>query len=103
MRCIELHTYGAGAGLFLKNHRDNDSALTLSARLSPAGAFAGGRFVTYDPARGGAPVAHDLGRGDAVLFPSEKLHSIERVTAGTRHALVVELWRSATNATDRFK
>jgi len=100
IRCIELHTYKEGGGLFLPRHRDNDSVLTLSCRVSEDGAFGGGRFVTYDR---GAPVAHRLDQGSAVLFPSEKLHNIERVSRGTRESLVVELWEGATNGVDRFK
>ena len=100
IRCIELHTYKEGGGLFLPRHRDNDSVLTLSCRVSEDGAFGGGRFVTYDR---GAPVAHRLDQGSAVLFPSEKLHNIERVERGTRESLVIELWEGATNGVDRFK
>ena len=100
IRCIELHTYKEGGGLFLPSHRDNDSVLTLSCRVSEDGAFGGGRFVTYDR---GAPVAHRLDQGSAVLFPSEKLHNIERVSRGTRESLVIELWEGATNGVDRFK
>ncbi|KAH8045044.1 hypothetical protein JL720_16840 [Aureococcus anophagefferens] len=98
VRCIEHHTYGAGSGLLMANHRDNDSCLTVSALLSDG--HGGGRFVTY---RDGRPQPHDLGAGDAVLFPSEKLHNIETVTSGVRTALVVELWRDKTNAKDRFQ
>ena len=100
VRCIELHTYQAGGGLFLPSHRDNDSVLTLSARVSEDGAFDKGRFVTYDR---GAPVAHRLDQGSAVLFPSEKLHNIEKVERGTRESLVIELWEGETNGVDRFK
>ena len=100
VRCIELHTYKEGGGLFLPSHRDNDSVLTLSARVSEDGAFDKGRFVTYDR---GAPVAHRLDQGSAVLFPSEKLHNIERVETGTRESLVIELWEGDTNGVDRFK
>ena len=100
IRCIELHTYKEGGGLFLPRHRDNDSVLTLSCRVSEDGAFGGGRFVTYDR---GAPVAHRLDQGSAVLFPSEKLHNIERVESGTRESLVIELWEGGTNGVDRFK
>ena len=101
VRCIEHHTYTAESGLLMKGHRDNDSVLTLSALLSEDGDHDGGRFVTYDAA--GGPVPHDLKRGDAILFSSEKLHNIERVTRGVRRALVVELWREPANAADRFK
>ena len=99
VRCIELHPT-RGRRFVLPSHRDNDSVLTLSARVSEDGAFDGGRFVTYDR---GAPVAHALDQGSAVLFPSEKLHNIEKVESGTREALVIELWEGDTNGVDRFK
>ena len=51
----------------------------------------------------GAPVAHRLDQGSAVLFPSEKLHNIEKVERGTRESLVIELWEGDTNGVDRFK
>ena len=98
MGCVEDDADGAGSGLLRGNHRDNDSCLTVSALLSDG--HGGGRFVTY---RDGRPQPHDLGAGDAVLFPSEKLHNIETVTSGVRTALVVELWRDKTNAKDRFQ
>jgi len=66
VRCIELHTYAPGGSLETACHRDNGS-LSLSLLLSESSAFDGGRFITY---YNGAPVVHDVGRGDAVLFPS---------------------------------
>ncbi|KAH8051630.1 hypothetical protein JL720_15118 [Aureococcus anophagefferens] len=73
VRCIEHHTYGAGSGLLMANHRDNDS-----------------------------PQPHDSARATP-SSSSEKLHNIETVTSGVRTALVVELWRDKTNAKDRFQ
>jgi predicted 2-oxoglutarate/Fe(II)-dependent dioxygenase YbiX len=99
VRCIELHTYAPGGGLEAAGHRDNGSALSLSLLLTDAAAFDGGEFVTY---AAGAPVCHDVGRGDAVLFPSEKVHNVTTVTRGLRQSLVVELWQGATNVKDRF-
>jgi predicted 2-oxoglutarate/Fe(II)-dependent dioxygenase YbiX len=51
--------------------------------------MSGGEFVTYCD---GAPVAHKMAQGDAILFHSEKLHNISTVTGGLRQSLVVELW-----------
>mmetsp|Transcript_9733 Transcript_9733/g.20658 ORF Transcript_9733/g.20658 Transcript_9733/m.20658 type:complete len:303 (-) Transcript_9733:79-987(-) len=89
VRCIELHHYSAGGGLLTPGHRDCGSALTISVLLSDPSDVTGGDFVTYDE---GTPVAHKMGRGDAILFSSEKLHNISTVTSGLRQSLVVELW-----------
>jgi hypothetical protein len=91
VRCIELHHYSKGGGLTDPGHRDCGSALTMSVLLSDPDAVTGGDFVTYSD---GAPVAHKMGRGDAILFHSEKLHNISTVTSGLRQSLVVELWPS---------
>lgn len=102
VRCVELHQYSRGGGLLEAAHRDNGSVLTLSVLLSaPGREHAGGEFVTYAE---GAPVLHAAqGRGDALLFHSERLHNVCTVTRGVRRALVVELWAQAENGSDRFK
>ena len=99
VRCIELHTYDVGGGLFDPGHRDCGSALTMSVLLSTPKDCDGGSFVTWCE---GQPVVHELECGDAVLFRSEKCHNISRVTRGTRHSLVVELWEAATNVMNRY-
>ena len=99
VRCIELHHYSEGGCLLTPNHRDNGSSLTMSVLLSETAASTGGTFVTYDE---GVPIAHEMARGDAILFQSEKLHNVTTVTSGTRQSLVVELWSAPTNASDRF-
>ena len=72
LRCIELHTYCAGGALVAPGHRDNGSVLSMAVVLTSE--FAGGSFVTY--ATNGAPIVHDLSRGDAILFLSEKTHNV---------------------------
>ena len=99
VRCVEMHRYGVGGSLLIPGHRDIGSALSLSVLLSDSTSFDGGRFVTYDDA--GDPVVHEIGRGDGVLFHSEKVHHVSTVTRGERRALVVELWTNATNTHDR--
>ena len=82
-------------------HRDNGSALTLSCLLSDPDTTDGGDFITYSD---GIPVAHTpMGRGDAILFCSEKLHNVSTVTRGVRQALVIELWNYPGTTIDRFK
>lgn len=101
VRCIEYHTYREGGALLDAGHRDVGSNLTLSVLLSDTADLCGGRFLTYDEAQ--RPVAHELGRGDGVLFRSERVHHVEVVTRGVRHALVVELWDAerGVNTVDR--
>ena len=89
VRTIELHHYSTGGGLLTPGHRDCGSDLTISILLSDPEYVSGGDFVTYTD---GVPKAHKMGRGDAILFKSEKLHNISTVTKGIRQSLVVELW-----------
>lgn len=91
VRSIELHHYATGGGLVTPGHRDCGSDLTISVLLSDPAEVSGGDFVTY---REGVPVAHKMGRGDAILFKSEDLHNISTITSGLRQSLVVELWPS---------
>ena len=100
VRCVEFHSYATGGSLLVPDHRDLGSALSISVLLSDA--FDGGHFLTYDDA--GAPVAHVLKRGDAVVFASEEVHHVAPVTRGERHALVVELWAGrGDNTHDRSR
>ena len=98
VRCVELHTYSAGAGLMDRDHKDSGSALSMSVMLSDPASFAGGQFLTWD---GDTPIPHAAARGDGVLFRSEDYHNVSPVTEGTRHVLVLELWVGAANRVDR--
>ena len=110
VRVVELHSYTAGDGLTVDGHRDQGSLLTMSVLLSDPRDFQGGTFATCangeleedcetDPAH--LRVLHHVGRGDAVLFHSEKMHNVTPITQGVRHTLVIELWQQATNCQDR--
>ena len=70
-------------------------------KAGDARAFDGGRFVTYDAA--GAPVVHELDRGDAVVFASDQVHHVATVSRGERRALVVELWAGPATNHDRSR
>ena len=101
-RCIEYHRYETGGGLVCAGHRDAGSALTMAVLLSDPleDGVEGGVFVTYT---GGEPVAHEMARGDAILFRSEKCHNVTTVRKGLRSSLVVELWTQPNHNTfDRF-
>lgn len=100
IRTVEFHTYVPGDGLSVPGHRDKGSLLTMSVLLTEPDEVEGGAFTTYAD---GARVAHPIGRRDAILFHSEKMHNVQPVSRGVRHALVVELWQGKPNAHDRFK
>ena len=101
IRCAELHTYDVSGGLMSRGHRDRGSVLTMSVLLSDRSAMDGGEFLTWDAA--GAKVVHDMDRGDAVLFHSEKTHNVATVTRGVRYSLVIELWEGPENTYDRSR
>lgn len=100
VRCIEFHQYTAGGGLTDPGHIDVGSILTLSVQLShPEAPDHGGRFTTTDAT--GAVSAHELARGDAVIFCSEQVHNVQTLSCGTRNSLVIELWTDSENKVDR--
>ena len=70
----------------------------MSALLSDPSTLDGGQFLTFSA---GAPVAHELECGDAVVFYSERIHNVSAVMSGVRHSLVIELWEGADNIADR--
>ena len=76
------------------------STLTLSVLLSEPLATEGGVFSTTNSA--GEVVRHDLARGDGILFRSELVHNVSRITNGERKSLVIELWKQKANKKDRF-
>ena len=70
----------------------------MSVLLSDAAQMDGGRMVTW---RADGPTTHELQRGDALLFDSEKRHNVTTLQGGVRHSLVLELWRGPQNEHDR--
>ena len=102
VRCIELHTYSVGGELADPTHRDLGSVISASILLSEPDDVSGGHFTTYG--EHGAPVPHLLsGRGDAVVFRSEKVHGVSTITRGLRQSLVIELWTGQPCNETRFK
>jgi hypothetical protein len=99
VRCIELHSYVAGGGLFSAGHRDNGSIVSMAVLLSDENEMSGGEFITYS---NGLPVVHSMSKGDALVFQSEDLHNVAPVLSGTRRSLVLELWKGPTNSKNRF-
>ena len=120
LRCIEFHTYQAGGGLLDVDHRDTGSAVSMAILLSDAAQMEGGRFITWGlkagcprctiaaEAKGEVACAtcptsrlHEMARGDALLFDSEKSHNVSTLTRGVRHSLVLELWNGPQLTHDR--
>lgn len=99
VRCIEFHEYTPGGGLTDLGHTDQGSTLTFSVALTPSDEYEGGRFSTTDAC---GVRTHELERGEAIVFCSDMVHNVSTLESGTRHSLVVELWKGAPNARDRF-
>jgi tellurite resistance-related uncharacterized protein len=59
--------------------------------------FTGGEFTTLE--EDGVTVTNHLSveKGDAIVFQSEKWHSVQVVESGTRRSLVIELWAGPRN------
>ena len=113
LRVAEYHTYSAGGRLSDPRHYDMDSLVTIDCMLGEPGVdFTGGDLVTLEAGSGGGGdgdagtgaggggdgeggvlVPHAFACGDVIVFPSHKYHGVLPVTSGTRHVLVLELWR----------
>ena len=117
VRCAELHDVRAGGALGDPGHFDGGSVVTVDVMLSDD--FEGGAFLTREfeapsppppepqddsdysvvagGSGGGSPTtrmeAHLFAKGDALVFPSHKYHTIAPVTRGRRQVLVLEFWR----------
>ena len=106
IRSAELHTYRPGGSVADPQHRDCGSLVTLSVLLSPPADYSGAQFMYWraDAARGTEEVLRPaLGRGDGVLFASEKRHNVTPLLTGRRRSFVLELWAGATNQHNRHR
>mmetsp|Transcript_38686 Transcript_38686/g.93150 ORF Transcript_38686/g.93150 Transcript_38686/m.93150 type:complete len:344 (-) Transcript_38686:24-1055(-) len=93
MRCIELHESGPGGSLNDPGHFDNGSVVTADVLLEDG--FDGGSFSTRDG--NGTVSTHLFERGDAIVFPAYKYHSVAPIVSGRRVTLVVEFWQGDEN------
>jgi len=89
VRCIELHAYARGGGGLDPKHYDSGSVVTVDLMLDDD--FEGGLFQTHC-ADTGTMTSHQFERGDALVFPSGKYHSVQEVTGGGRKVLILEFW-----------
>ena len=95
-RTIEFHEYGTARGRKVCcNHCDHGSLFTADVMLSPTNEFEGGGMVTtvVEEGKAATHMRHAFEKGDLLVFPAHKPHSVERVTSGTRTVFVVEFWR----------
>ena len=69
---------------------------TAKSRAGPATEEAQAACATCPTSR-----LHEMARGDALLFDSEKAHNVSTLTRGVRHSLVLELWSGPQNMHDR--
>ena len=94
---LQSTEYDASYGGCCKNHRDTDNfyhptntsslvrKMTVVAQLTDPHFYEGGELLMYDPVE---PVYGSRDRGSAIVFPSHMLHSVTKVTSGTRYSLV---------------
>ena len=95
--CVEFHEYSAGGDLADPGHIDVGSALTLSVQLSESlPRHCGGRLRR--PIR--RLVVHELERGDAIVFCSESVHNVQKLTCGIRNSSSSR-WADGENWVDR--
>lgn len=101
VRVCEYHEYFTGGEVCNPYHCDGGSLVTMSVMLSnPETDFTGGEFTTLDP-DSKEDTEHDFQRGDAIVFVSEKYHSVQPIETGVRHSLVTELWAGPRCLTGR--
>lgn len=101
VRVIEYHHYIKGGGLVNKYHSDGGSIVTMVCMLSdPLKDFEGGTLQTWECNE--EFMQYDVRKGDMIVFPSHKFHSVSPVTQGERFVLVMELWEGP-KSTDDFR
>jgi len=94
VRCIEYHDYDHEGGIDrLDNyeHRDGGSVYTLDILLDDPSEYDGGMLSLL---QGENHIDCALQKGDAVIFPSHKVHNVSRVSNGRRRVLIFEFWLS---------
>lgn len=80
-------------GEFVKYHNDSygdpvDRKYSLVAQLSPGNAYSGGDFAYYTKKKRNKLIL-ERELGNALMFPSEQYHEVEKVTKGTRYSFVM--------------
>ena len=103
VRTCEYHEYTEGGEVSPHTHADGGSLVTSSVLLvDSAGGFTGGGFTTLEADEETVMEWPEFSRaGDALVFVSEKWHSVDAVESGKRTSLVTELWGGARCLHDR--
>jgi hypothetical protein len=102
VRSIEYHAYSQGGSVSDPTHRDAGSTLTMSVLLDREDAGGGGVLFTADGA-GVRTTVEGLRRGDAVVFPSERVHGVTPLVSedARRSSVVLEVWEGGVTSHNR--
>jgi len=92
VRVMEYHSYTCGGSVCDPTHCDGGSLVTSSILLSHPDDFTGGQFTCLESDRSTVTTFDEIRQGDAIVFVSEKYHSVEEVKSGNRRSFVSELW-----------
>ena len=101
IRVCEYHEYTVGGEVCDPRHRDGGSLVTSSILLADTDTFTGGDFTMLEFDEETVTEFDQFRRGDALVFCSEKWHSVQEVESGTRCSLVTELWAGPRCVVDR--
>ena len=98
VRCAEVHEGSAGGSLNDPRHFDSGSVVTVDVLLGDGSLFEGGGLMTLEA--DGSMLRHVFERGDALVFPSYKYHTVAPIEAGVRQVLVLEFWNGDAKGCD---
>ena len=96
---IQFAEYDSHYAGHFKPHRDTENfyhatdkknftrKLTIVINLSDPSSYAGGDVKLYDVVVNDDPLIGQRDRGCAIMFPSNTLHEVTKVTAGIRYSL----------------
>lgn len=96
---IQFGEYDSHYSGHFKPHRDTENfyhatdrknftrKLTIVIQLSDPSSYAGGEVKLYDTVTNNDPLVGQKDRGCAILFPSNTLHEVTKVTSGIRYSL----------------
>ena len=95
---IQFGEYDSQYAGHFKPHRDTENfyhatnaanfkrVLTIVIQLSDPSSYAGGEVKLYEHV-GGEPLVGQKDRGCAIMFPSNTLHEVTKVTSGIRYSM----------------
>jgi hypothetical protein len=101
MRCGELLQYHDQGEL--RYHTDNGSIYTLMVMISDIKEYTGGEFRIKERSTLGREHRVRVNKYDGLIFDSNADHAVDRLGAGSRSVLVVELWPFWDAAEDHLR